>query len=141
MAMIMNIPQPKLVAARFKESNLAYWLHDFKSWNQDRFAGEVNEAMKSAYGIEVKFDENLITILTDQMNTYVLAAQALSVEALIEDANNGARMANPNQKIRDTSLARVIQIMTAMGLLPSGRPKRSAIPTEIDELLAGPKLV
>jgi P27 family predicted phage terminase small subunit len=95
--------------------------------------------MKSAYGVEVKFDENLITILTDQMNTYVLAAQALSAEPLIENANNGARMANPNQKIRDTSLARVIQIMTAMGLLPSGRPKRSSTPTEIDELLAGPK--
>lgn len=139
MVIMMNIPQPRIVNARFKESNLAYWLHDFKSWNQERFAGEVIEAMKSAYGIEVKFDENLITILTDQMNTYVLASQALNSEPMIENANNGARMANPNQKIRDTSLARVIQIMTVMGLLPSGRPKRSSIPTEIDELLAGPK--
>ena len=135
----MKRPKPHIVTDRFKESNLAYWLVDFKSWNSDRFAGEVKEAMKQAYGIEVKFDDNLVTILTDQMNTYVLATQALSVEPLIELANNGARMANPNQKIRDTSLSRIIQIMTTMGLLPSGRPKRSNAPTEIDDILAGPK--
>jgi phage terminase small subunit len=137
--MNMRSIKPHVVDDRFKESNLAYWLTDFSSWSKDRFAGEVREAMVSAYGLEVAFDENLVTILTDQMNTYVLATQTLAVEPLIELANNGARMANPNQKIRDTSLSRIIQIMTTMGLLPSGRPKRSNAPTEIDDILAGPK--
>jgi hypothetical protein len=123
----------------FKKTNLAYWLADFESWDMDRFAGEVREAMIAAYGMDHKFDENLISILANQMNTYVLAAQALSIEPVLEDANNGTRMANPNQKVRDTALSRVIQIMTAMGLLPSGRPKKSAAPTEIDAILAGPK--
>ena len=57
----------------------------------------------------------------------------------IEYANNGARMANPNQKVRDTALARVMQLLTMLGLVPNGRPKKSNAPTDIDELLEGPK--
>jgi ribosome assembly protein YihI (activator of Der GTPase) len=78
-------------------------------------------------------------MLTDQMDTYVKAAKALLTEDLIEFANNGARMANPNQKVRDGALARIMQLMTMLGLVPNGRPKRANIPTDIDELLAGPQ--
>jgi ribosome assembly protein YihI (activator of Der GTPase) len=78
-------------------------------------------------------------MLTDQMDTYVKAAKALLTEDLIEFANNGARMANPNQKVRDGALARIMQLMTMLGLVPNGRPKRANTPTDIDELLAGPQ--
>ncbi len=109
-------------------------------WDKEIFAGEVAQAMINAYGQDVKFDEHLITMLSDQMDTYVKAAKALLAEDLIEFANNGARMANPNQKVRDSSLARVMQLLTMLGLVPSGRPKKSAAPNEIDELLEGPKV-
>ena len=95
--------------------------------------------MVDTYGLEVKFDTHLITMLADQMDTYVKSTKALLSEDLIEYANNGARMANPNQKVRDTSLARIMQLLTMLGLVPNGRPKRSNTPTEIDELLEGPK--
>jgi phage terminase small subunit len=129
----------KITKLRFRESGLAHWLEQPESWDKNRFALEVNQAMHSAYGIEVKFDENLVTILADQMDTYVKSTTALLTEDLIEMANNGARMANPNQKVRDTALARVMQILTMLGLVPNGRPKKSSAPTDIDELLEGPK--
>jgi phage terminase small subunit len=128
------------VQIRLREANLAKWLENPDTWDKEVFAGEVNQAMISAYGMEVSFDEHLITMLADQMDTYVKATKALLNEELIEYANNGARMANPNQKVRDCSLARVMQLLTMLGLVPNGRPKKSAAPNEIDELLEGPKV-
>jgi phage terminase small subunit len=117
---------------------LAHWLEDPTTWDREKFSAEVRDAMVDAYGVDVKFDTHLITMLTDQMDTYVKAASALNSEELVEYATNNARMANPNQKIRDSALARVMQLLTMLGLVPNGRPKRSNAPTEIDELLAGP---
>jgi phage terminase small subunit len=128
----------KVTMQKMREANLAHWLEDPTTWDKEKFASEVNKAMVDAYGVDVEFDTHLVSMLTDQMDTYVKAAAALNTEELIEYANNGARMANPNQKVRDSALARVMQLLTMLGLVPAGRPKRSNTPTEIDELLAGP---
>ena len=132
-------PNLTVVEGRLQVAGLAHWLKDVNAWDREVFAREVNEAMLNAYGLEVKFDEHLVTILADQMDTYVKATLSLETEGLIEYANNGARMANPNQKVRDTALARVMQLLTMLGLVPNGRPKKSNAPTDIDELLEGPK--
>lgn len=132
-------PNLKIVESRLGEAGLAHWLKNPESWDREAFGLEVRKAMIDAYGLDVKFDEHLITVLADQMHTYVLSTKNLADEGLIEFANNGARMANPNQKVRDTALARVMQILTMLGLVPSGRPKKSNAPTEIDDLLEGPK--
>lgn len=129
----------KVAFLRLRESGLATWLEQPEAWDKKIFAQEVNQIMVDTYGLEVKFDTHLITMLADQMDTYVKSTKALLTEDLIEYANNGARMANPNQKVRDTSLARIMQLLTMLGLVPNGRPKRSNTPTEIDELLEGPK--
>mgnify|MGYP000166889750 FL=1 len=129
----------KVAFLRLRESGLATWLEQPDAWDKKIFAQEVNQIMVDTYGLEVKFDTHLITMLADQMDTYVKSTKALLTEDLIEYANNGARMANPNQKVRDTSLARIMQLLTMLGLVPNGRPKRSNTPTEIDELLEGPK--
>ena len=123
---------------KLREAKLAHWLEDPTTWDKEKFANEVNKAMVDAYGLDVEFDTHLITILTDQMDTYVKAASALMTEPMIEMANSGMRMSNPNQKIRDSALSRIMQLLTMLGLVPSGRPKRSNAPTDIDELLAGP---
>ena len=127
-----------LAMTKLREAKLAHWLEDPTTWDKEKFSSEVNEAMVDAYGLDVEFDTHLITMLADQMDTYVKAASALMTEPLIEMANNGARMSNPNQKVRDAALARIMQLLTMLGLVPAGRPKRSNAPTEIDELLAGP---
>lgn len=130
----------KVVAfQRLEVAGIADWLKNPESWNKENFAVQIRKAMVDAYGLDVEIDEHLITMLSDQMDTYVKAAKALLVEDLIEFANNGARMANPNQKVRDSALARIMQLMTMLGLVPNGRPKKSNTPTDIDELLAGPK--
>ena len=130
----------KVVAfQRLEGAGVANWLKNPASWDKETFAIQIRKAMIDAYGIDVEIDEHIITMLTDQMDTYVKAAKALLTEDLIEFANNGARMANPNQKVRDGALARIMQLMTMLGLVPSGRPKRANIPTDIDELLAGPQ--
>lgn len=131
-------PNKDVVKLRLRQANLAKWIENIEEWDKELFAGEVNKAMLDAYGLEVKFDEHLVTMLADQMDTYVKTCAALNREEMIELANNGARMANPNHKIRDSALARVMQLLTMLGLVPSGRPKKSNAPTEIDELLKGP---
>ena len=128
-----------LAFQRLEGAGIADWLKNPQSWDKEKFAIQIRKAMVDAYGLEVEIDEHMITMLADQMDTYVKAAKALLTEDLIEYANNGARMANPNQKVRDGALARIMQLMTMLGLVPSGRPKRASIPTDIDELLAGPK--
>lgn len=129
----------KIAHLRLVESGLADWLEKPDSWDRKKFAEQVSKAMHDAYGLEVKFDEHLISMLADQMETYVKATKALMTEDLIEYANNGARMPNPNQKVRDTALARVMQLLTMLGLVPNGRPKKSNAPSELEELLQGPK--
>ena len=124
---------------RLREAGLAAWLEKHESWDKNAFALQVKKAMLDAYGLDVQFDEHIITMLADQMDTYVKAAKNLLTEDLVEFAQNGARMANPNQKIRDAALAKIMQLLTMLGLVPNGRPKKSSAPTEIDELLEGPK--
>jgi hypothetical protein len=130
----------KVVAfERLEGAGVANWLKNLSSWDREGFAIQIRKAMVDAYGLEVEVDEHIITMLSDQMDTYVKAANKLLVEDLVEVANNGARMANPNQKIRDGALSKIMQLLTMLGLVPNGRPKRSNTPTDIDELLAGPK--
>ena len=128
----------EVTVSRMREAKLAHWLEDPTTWDREKFADEVSRAMVEAYGLDVEFDTHLITVLTDQMDTYVKATAALATEQLCEFSVNGTRMPNPNQKIRDTSLARVMQLLTMLGLVPNGRPKKSSAPTDIDKLLAGP---
>lgn len=138
--MLVLNKQNKVVAfQRLESAGIANWLKNPQSWDKETFAIQIRKAMVDAYGLEVEIDEHMITMLADQMDTYVKAAKALLNEDLIEFANNGARMANPNQKVRDGALARIMQLMTMLGLVPAGRPKRANTPTDIDELLAGPK--
>lgn len=130
----------KVVAfQRLEGAGIANWLKNLESWDKENFAIQIRKAMVDAYGLDVEIDEHIITMLTDQMDTYVKAANRLLVEDLVEVANNGARMANPNQKIRDAALSKIMQLLTMLGLVPNGRPKKSNAPTDIDELLAGPK--
>jgi hypothetical protein len=130
----------KVVAfERLEGAGVANWLKNLSAWDREGFAIQIRKAMVDAYGLEVEVDEHIITMLSDQMDTYVKAANKLLVEDLVEVANNGARMANPNQKIRDGALSKIMQLLTMLGLVPNGRPKRSNTPTDIDELLAGPK--
>ena len=129
----------KVVAfQRLEGAGIADWLKNPNSWDKESFAIQIRNAMIDAYGMDAKVDEHMITVLADQMDTYVKSAKALLTEDLIEHANNGARMANPNQKVRDSALARILQLFTALGLIPNGRPKKSSTPTDIDDLLAGP---
>lgn len=130
----------KVVAfQRLEGAGIANWLKNLESWDKENFAIQIRKAMVDAYGLDVEIDEHIITMLADQMDTYVKAANRLLVEDLVEVANNGARMANPNQKIRDAALSKIMQLLTMLGLVPNGRPKKSNAPTDIDELLAGPK--
>lgn len=132
----------KVVAMeRLEEAGLERWLDEPDQWDKKLFAQETRQAMKDAYGVDVKYDKKLVTLLADQFDLYVKATHAIATEGLVEMANNGARMSNPNHKIRDGALARIMQLLTLLGLVPNGRPKKSAAPTDIDDLLEGVKVV
>lgn len=131
----------ELAIQQLEDSALERWLDEPDQWDKKKFAQDTRQAMKDAYGADYKYDKKLVSLLSDQFDLYVKATHAVAKEGLVEMANNGARMSNPNHKVRDGALARIMQLMVHLGLVPNGRPKKSAAPTDIDDLLEGVKIV
>lgn len=139
MKKIQDIQPPSQVGlSRLGNSALASWFKDPDNFDPEEFAEVVRESMYQVNGPDAVIDEHLIAMMADQMQSYMVATSALRTEPLVERAVNGTRMVNPNYRLRDSCLTRLLQLITMAGLAPNGRPKKAKEPTEIDTLLAGP---
>lgn len=131
-------PPSQAGMTKLGNSPLASWFAKPEEFDPEEFAEVVRESMLQVHGPDVVIDEHLIAMLADQMASYMVATAALKVEPLVEKAINGTRMVNPNYRLRDSCLTRILQLITMAGLAPNGRPKKAKESTEIDNLLAGP---
>lgn len=125
--------------ARLGNSAMADWFRDPTGFDPDIFAEDIRKSIAQVNGQEAKIDEHLVAMLTDQMSCYVQATMSLKTEPLIEHAVNGTRMINPNYRLRDSCLTRILQLITMAGLAPAGRPKKTEQANAIGNLLEGPK--
>lgn len=124
---------------RLSNSPLASWFTDPESFSPENFAEDIRVSIAQIHGKDAVVDEHLVGMLTDQMVCYVQASAALKTEPLVEKAINGSRMINPNYKLRDSCLTRILQLITMSGLAPAGRPKKTEQLNAIENLLEGPK--
>ncbi len=130
----------RVVRSRAVNAGFGSWLNDPSCFDRNVFIRETKDAMIAAFGQDHSYDEHLVSALADQLEIYVQCIPDIRERGIICHALNGIEMVNPSIKAKDAALARFLQILTALGLIPSGRPKKSATPTAIDELLAGPKV-
>jgi P27 family predicted phage terminase small subunit len=129
----------RIAHSRAESAGYGSWLNDPSCFDRNRFVQETKDAMIAAYGHDIQYDEHLISKLADQMEVYVACIPDIRERGIICHALNGIEMVNPSIKAKDAALGRILQILTTLGLCPSGRPKKVSTPTAIDELLAGPK--
>jgi hypothetical protein len=134
----MTGPSP-LGLQRLGNSALADWFRDPDGFEPEAFAEQIRHSIYQIHGEGAVVDEHLVAMLTDQMSTYCIATGALKVEPLVEAAINGTRMINPNYRLRDSCLTRILQLITMAGLAPNGRPKKTETASAMNDLLAGPK--
>ena len=132
-------PPTELGLKRLNSSPLSTWFTDPESFNPDHFAEDIRISIAQIHGNNAIVDEHLICMLTDQMTCYVQATASLRTEPLVEKAINGTRMINPNYKLRDSALTRILQLITMAGLTPAGRAKKHEKDSSIGSLLEGPK--
>lgn len=132
-------PPTELGLKRLGNSPLSTWFTDPEGFKPEDFAEDIRISIAQIHGINAIVDEHMICMLTDQMTCYVQATASLRKEPLVEKAINGTRMINPNYKLRDSALTRILQLITMAGLTPAGRAKKHEKDTPIGSLLEGPK--
>lgn len=132
-------PPTELGLKRLGSSRMSTWFEDPENFNPDHFAEDIRNSIIQVHGKDAIVDEHLVCMLTDQMTCYVQATASLRTEPLVEKAINGTRMINPNYKLRDSALTRILQLITMAGLTPAGRAKKHEKESSIGSLLEGPK--
>jgi phage terminase small subunit len=118
---------------------MSTWFEDPENFNPAHFAEDIRNSIVQIHGKDAIIDEHMVCMMTDQMTCYVQATVALRTEPLVEKAINGTRMINPNYKLRDSALTRILQLITMAGLAPATRAKKSEKESSIGSLLEGPK--
>lgn len=124
---------------RLSSSPLSNWFQNPEGFEPETFAEDIRRSIAQINGNNAIVDEHLIGMMTDQMTCYVQTTMALRTEPLVEKAINGTRMINPNYKLRDSCLTRILQLITMAGLTPAGRAKKHEKESSIGSLLEGPK--
>jgi P27 family predicted phage terminase small subunit len=120
----------------------AEWLDDPESWNKDKFIDETADFLHQVYGIGSDQDKHTLSILAEQMDTYVKCSIGLQKTGIVTKFNNGGNIgASPFLVVRNKTTTLIIQLMNELGLTPRGRLSLSKA-TEDDDVskfLRGPK--
>lgn len=119
---------------------LAKWAEQPEKFSRAEFAIEVTASILEMQGAGFIYDLNLVTILADQMETYVKMSKAIQTEDATIMNSNGSTGINPKYKIRDMVLTKILSISRELSLSPSSRSVKKPETNDVDDLLAGPQL-
>ena len=136
----MGIPLPENVKNRIPESE---WMDNPDAWNKKRFYNETSEFLYSVYGIGSDQERHALTMLTDQIDTYVDCNRHIMAEGLVTYYNDGKTTGpSPYVAIRKEALKLIIAMMNELGLTPKGRLGKTNITsnTTIGKLMLGPQV-
>lgn len=120
----------------------ADWLDNPNAWDKRRFINETADFLFSTYGIGNDQDKHTITMLADQMDTYIQCNKAISEQGIVAEYNGGKTLGpNPYVPIRDKTLAKIILLMNELGLTPRSRLNSGKVQenTNVAKFLRGPK--
>lgn len=136
----MGIPLPSNVRERIPESE---WMDNPEAWDKKRFYKETSEFLYNVYGIGSDQERHTLTMLADQIDTYVDCNRHIAVEGLVTHYNDGKTTGpSPYVSIRKESLKLIIALMNELGLTPKGRLGKTNITsnTTIGKLMLGPQV-
>lgn len=120
----------------------AEWLDNPAAWNRAKFIEETSNFLYEVYGIGSDQDKHVLSMLADQIETYVLCVEGLRQDALVSTFNHGATQGpNPLVAIRNKTTTLIIQLMNELGLTPKSRlaKTKSADDSPLGKLMKGPK--
>ena len=131
---------PESVKRRIPESE---WMDNPEAWSKKRFYDETSEYLYDVYGIGSDQERHVLTMLTDQIDTYVDCNRHIAVEGLVTTFNDGKTIGpSPYVSIRKEALKQIILLMNELGLTPKSRlAKTNTAPTSIiGKLMLGPQV-
>ena len=131
---------PESVKRRIPESE---WMDNPEAWSKKRFYDETSEYLYDVYGIGSDQERHVLTMLTDQIDTYVDCNRHIAIEGLVTTFNDGKTIGpSPYVSIRKEALKQIILLMNELGLTPKSRlAKTSAVPNSIiGKLMLGPQI-
>jgi phage terminase small subunit len=131
---------PESIKKRIPQSE---WMDNPEAWNKQRFYNETSEYLFEVYGIGSEQERHVLTMLTDQIDTYVDCNRHIAVEGLVTSFNDGKTIGpSPYVSIRKEALKQIILLMNELGLTPKSRlAKPSTMPAStLGKLMLGPQV-
>jgi phage terminase small subunit len=131
---------PESVKRRIPESE---WMDNPDAWSKKRFYYETADYLFEVYGIGSDQERHTLTMLTDQIDTYVDCNRHIAVEGLVTSFNDGKTIGpSPYVSIRKEALKQIILLMNELGLTPKSRlAKPSSMPSSVlGKLMLGPQV-
>jgi phage terminase small subunit len=131
---------PETVKKRIPKSE---WMDNPEAWSKERFYNETADYLFEVYGIGSDQERHTLTMLTDQIDTYVDCNRHIAVEGLVVHFNDGKTVGpSPYVSIRKEALKQIILLMNELGLTPKSRlAKPSTMPSStLGKLMLGPQV-
>jgi hypothetical protein len=113
--------------------NIINYIRKPDLWNPQMFETQIRNEVEASTGALTASDETLIGLLVMTMDSLVKSEQVIQQTGHIEHYNSGPAT-SPYYKIRTESLDKAIKILAELGLVARGRPKKTSVPSDIDEL-------
>ena len=120
----------------------AEWLDNPDAWNKQTFIAETSDYLYEVYGIGSDQDKHTLSMLADQIETYIDCMKGLKETGLIMDFNNNKTVGmSPYVSIKHKAATLIIQLMNELGLTPRGRlsVKKPDDDSSISKFLRGAK--
>jgi phage terminase small subunit len=136
--LVQGIPLDENLRKRIPQ---AEWMENPLAWDKSKFVKETSDHIYDTYGICDAHNKHTLTMLADQIETYVQCNIGLVGADLIISTNDGKTLApNPLISIRDKTLTQVIRLMNELGLTPKSKLVKTNIRKEspVAKLAAGP---
>lgn len=104
-----------------------------ETWDPSTFETQIRNEVENSTGSLTASDEVLVGMLIMTMQSLIDAEKIIQTQGMIEHYNSGPAT-SPYYKIRTECLDKAIKILAELALVARGRPKKTNIPNEIDEL-------
>ena len=120
----------------------AEWLDNPSAWNKQTFIAEASNYLYEVYGIGSEQDKHTLSMLADQIETYVNCIAGIAETGLVVDLYEGKSIgASPYVGIKNKAATLIIQLMNELGLTPRGRlsVKKPDDSSSISKFLRGAK--
>jgi phage terminase small subunit len=113
--------------------NIIDYIRSPDDWDAKIFETKIRSEIEASTGALTASDETLLGMLVMTMESLIASERTIKAQGHIEHYNSGPAT-SPYYKIRVESLDKAIKILAELGLVARGRPKKTSVPSAVDEL-------